>query len=286
MFNKNEFAIALKTINELYENQTYFAQASGVNRTYLSQYMNLKLDSPPSPKVLIGIADASRGTYSYMNLMKICGYINYNENDIKEELEEKLKYYNLTEQEYNDAINCFMHDSQNIQSLAFVLKYSPNPTNRETEREKQILLTILNYVFAFIPNDLDLSNNEEKFYNEFNKALVPAKKMLLSLDKNKIINNSSILLFIAKDQSMSPLLDIGDVAKVNKKQTFNNGETILFLLEKQEYIRKVEKYIDHIEFHAMNPYYPVMRLTNKELEEKEFKCIGKVISVENTSAFK
>lgn len=286
MFNKEDFANMLKKINELYENQTYFSQAAGVNRTYLSQYMNLKLDSPPSPKVLNGIASASKGTYSYMDLMQVCGYINYNEHDIKEELENKLKHFNLTEQEYNDAINCFMHDSEEIQSLAFVLKFSPNSQNNNIEREKQVLLTIMNYVFAFIPNDLEISNDKSKFYSEFNKALVSAKKMLLSLDKNKIINNDSILLFVANDSSMSPLLDIGDVAKVEKGNTFNNGETILFTLEQQKYVRKAEKYIDHIDFRAMNPYYPLMRLTNKDLEEKNFKCIGKVISVENTSAFK
>ena len=44
MFDKNKFATIIKNINELYENQTRFANASGVNRTYLSQYMNLKLD--------------------------------------------------------------------------------------------------------------------------------------------------------------------------------------------------------------------------------------------------
>ena len=46
MFNKVDFANILKKINSLYENQTQFANASGVNRTYLSQYMNLKLDTP------------------------------------------------------------------------------------------------------------------------------------------------------------------------------------------------------------------------------------------------
>ena len=144
----------------------------------------------------------------------------------------------------------------------------------------------MNYVFAFIPNDLEVSNDRNKFYEEFSKALEPAKKMLLSLDKNKIINNDSIFLFVSKDQAMLPLLDVGDVAKIQKKDTFENEETILFELDNQQYIRKVIKFIDHVEFHAMNPYYPVMKFTENELKNKKFNLIGKVISVENKSAFK
>lgn len=74
MFDKEKFALIIKSINEVYENQTSFANASGVNRTYLSQYMNLKLDSPPTPKILRGIAEKSRGVTSYEELMNVCGY--------------------------------------------------------------------------------------------------------------------------------------------------------------------------------------------------------------------
>jgi transcriptional regulator with XRE-family HTH domain len=78
MFNREKFANILKNINELYENQTSFAKKAHLNRTYLSQYMNLKLDSPPSPKKLKGIADASRGITTYEELMEICGHVTEN----------------------------------------------------------------------------------------------------------------------------------------------------------------------------------------------------------------
>ena len=76
MFDKNKFASILKRINEQYENQTSFAKASGVNRTYLSQYMNLSLNNPPSPKILMGIANASKSITTYNDLMYMCGYTN------------------------------------------------------------------------------------------------------------------------------------------------------------------------------------------------------------------
>ena len=75
MFDKNKFANIIKKINDLYENQTDFARKARINRTYLSQYMNLKLDSPPSPKKLRGIADASKNITTYEELMEICGHV-------------------------------------------------------------------------------------------------------------------------------------------------------------------------------------------------------------------
>lgn len=80
MFDKNKFANILKKINDSYDNQVSFARASGVNRTYLSQYMNVKLDSPPTPKILMGIANASKGITNYYELMEICDYIDIDKN--------------------------------------------------------------------------------------------------------------------------------------------------------------------------------------------------------------
>lgn len=83
MFDKIKFANILRKINETYENQVSFANASDVNRTYLSQYMNMKLDSPPTPKILMGIAEASKGITNYYELMEICDYINVDKEEHK-----------------------------------------------------------------------------------------------------------------------------------------------------------------------------------------------------------
>lgn len=75
MFDKNKFAQILKNINETYDSQRDFAKKSGINRTYLSQYMNMKLDEPPKPKILEKLANSSNGIIDYNQLMNICGYI-------------------------------------------------------------------------------------------------------------------------------------------------------------------------------------------------------------------
>lgn len=78
MFDKNKFAQILKNITETYDSQRDFSKKSGINRTYLSQYMNMKLDDPPKPKTLERLANASNGITNYNELMEICGYIEDN----------------------------------------------------------------------------------------------------------------------------------------------------------------------------------------------------------------
>lgn len=103
-------------------------------------------------------------------------------------------------------------------------------------------------------------------------------------DEERNINN--IFQYSVIDSAMLPLLDIGDIAFIYKKDSFENGETILFNLEEKEYIRKVIMADNIIEFHAMNPYYPILKYSKDELKEKKFTIIGKVIKAENKSAFK
>lgn len=97
MFDKNKFAQILKNINETYISQRDFSKKSEINRTYLSQYMNMKLDEPPKPKILKKLADSSNGITTYSELMEICGYINDDYfiklYDLKDDFKETESYY-------------------------------------------------------------------------------------------------------------------------------------------------------------------------------------------------
>lgn len=217
MFNKIDFANILKKINSLYENQTQFANASGVNRTYLSQYMNLKLDTPPSPKILKGIANASKGLTTYDDLMKICDYI--------------------------DIIDNFFEDS--------------------IHQHGNSIPIIDNIIFE---NGSFMVNHNGKYINLEDK-LNPSKEYFA---------------YKVSDDSMLPLLDVGDLAIVCKQNNYENGKTYLIMINDNIVcIRKIIIVQDIIELHAMNPYYPVKKLSNND-----FKIIGRVIKAENKSAFK
>lgn len=135
----------------------------------------------------------------------------------KEELEKELYDFDLSEEEYYDAINCFMHDSKKIQSLAFTLFFTPEFSDKKLNREKQILVTIMKYVLIFVPDNIKVHSTqesiinkqekekyEEEFYTEFDKALNSSKKLLLSLNKSKIIHTNEpkikdIYMHLAKE---------------------------------------------------------------------------------------
>lgn len=108
MFDKKKFAQILKNINETYNSQRDFSKKSEINRTYLSQYMNMKLDEPPKPKTLEKLANSSHNIVSYNELMKICGYIDdvsdekmlflYNNlNDLEKKYDNRKKKLNFEE---------------------------------------------------------------------------------------------------------------------------------------------------------------------------------------------
>lgn len=74
MFDKVRFRDLLKfAMGE--DSVTDFAKKSKVNRTYLSKLLNLKLDSPPSPKIIDKIASKAKNYVSYEALMVEAGYI-------------------------------------------------------------------------------------------------------------------------------------------------------------------------------------------------------------------
>lgn len=81
MFNKVDFANILKKINNEYDSMTEFAKVASLDRSYISKYIHKKLNNPPTPKILSGIANASKGITTYQELMQICGYISKEENN-------------------------------------------------------------------------------------------------------------------------------------------------------------------------------------------------------------
>lgn len=79
MFNKSKFAEILQDIISQYDSISDFAKESSLDRTYLSKYINEKLEHPPSPDILRRISENSNNIIDYLNLMYICNYLNYNE---------------------------------------------------------------------------------------------------------------------------------------------------------------------------------------------------------------
>lgn len=97
MFNIDLFSEILQKITNNYDSISDFSEKSEVNRTYISKYINKKLDTPPSPKVLMKIANSSNDITTYEELMEVCGYLTQANNDLIElrSAQDTLKYENM-----------------------------------------------------------------------------------------------------------------------------------------------------------------------------------------------
>lgn len=79
MFNKNKFAEILQEIISQYDSISSFAEKSSLDRTYISKYVNKKLEHPPSPDVLKKISNSASNITNYLYLMYVCDYLNDND---------------------------------------------------------------------------------------------------------------------------------------------------------------------------------------------------------------
>lgn len=100
----------------------------------------------------------------------------------------------------------------------------------------------------------------------------------------KDISIDNIFAIYANDNSMAPLLDTGDIAIISKQNYFTSGSTYLLKINNgYPIIRKVLQTTVGIELQAMNMWnFP----TQTNLKNSDIEIIGKVIKVENQSAFK
>lgn len=74
MFDKKKFKILLeKALGD--RSKTEYANASGVNRTYISKLLNEKLDNPPTPDIIKRLSNVAHNGITYEQLMKAAGYL-------------------------------------------------------------------------------------------------------------------------------------------------------------------------------------------------------------------
>lgn len=92
MFDIKLFSEILQKISNTYSSISEFAEKSEVNRTYLSKYINMKLENPPTPKILERIANNSNEIVSYAQLMEICGYLNFSLDFEGDQIKQKTEY--------------------------------------------------------------------------------------------------------------------------------------------------------------------------------------------------
>lgn len=193
--------------------QEELAKKINTSRSNIANYENDK--NMPSVDILIKLAGIFHSSVDYLIGTKTT-------KNKKEELEKRLYHFNLTEEEYNSAISCFMNDAEKYEALEIGIQYAPISNDEKIEKERQVLLEISEFVSSFIPdNFINDSNNQismikdfkerdlayKNFYAELDKYLGKAKEFLLSLDKSKIIHN-----YKKTDLNMFPIPVLGKIA--------------------------------------------------------------------------
>lgn len=230
--NINEkVAEILKTIINSYSSLNEFAQKADISSAYISKLINLKYKNPPSPNILKKIANASKGTIDYNELMHLCGYF--------------------------------------------------------TGKVDNSLLNSMQYVPIPIFSDIEEFENYKALLEEYHDDNILIDAFHHTYFKIKLIDDAkNYFAYKIQDDSMLPLVGIGDIAIAKKTSTYEDNETYLFLLDDNILIRKINELKNCIELQTVFSFIEPIKVLKNELEERNFKVLGKVIKVENESYFK
>lgn len=134
MFDKDKFSLLIeKALGD--RTTTEYSNQSGVNRTYISKFLNKGVNNPPSPEILRRLADAAHNDVTYEDLMKAAGYIEKDKQNIKSnnkdynELPPEEKY-----QKSNDFIEYVIEEAE---------KYGYNLRDKSKEEIAGIVIKAL-----------------------------------------------------------------------------------------------------------------------------------------------
>lgn len=198
MFNQNLFANILSKINSTYDSMTEFGKKADLDRSYISKYINKKLDNPPSPDILKKISEASNGIVSYYELMEICGYIDLSSVFLLNDgFETNLCYWN------KEDLKDIGFSQEDIEKLILL-----SNNNNIKNRRKKISDILNKYPETFLNafyNKAIHQTNLKKEQNHNNISSYEIKKRLTDLiEKNELF----LTKLAKKDKLGNPVVEI------------------------------------------------------------------------------
>lgn len=272
MFDKNRFSDILKAINGTYGSQRNFAKKSGINRTYLSQYMNVKLENPPKPDMLKKLADSSNKITTYDELMEVCGYSKtINNVNIREELyqefEKEIMLRNFYAEELDIIKNYLLSDSSDPNYSNYFNQFEIMSDSLEPEKKQFLLDFCSNFVLLVSKNIIKTAGDSSNFFDKnihILKSSSPKKHysscpvyskivagqpnwaegclegyLSIAPDLMGIENPEECFFVRASDESMNKLVNNGGYALIKKQDFVANGEIALVLVNDNDATLKV-----------------------------------------------
>ena len=245
MFDKIKFAAIIKNIKGYYSSQEEFSKKSEIGRTYLSQYMNAKLDDPPSPKILEKLANSSKGITTYNELMFICGYTDQYQNkddyleseDLFNSMMYKLNDAKLSAHELSQLKNICLHNTRNDEANMSINEF----INKFPEKLQTKILNFYNEFldkkFTHIRNKLahgeyyrvpvygQISAGQPNWAEECLEGYLPIDPELMN-----IINPEECFFLRVNGESMNKVIKNGAYALIRKQDIVENGEIAAVLV--------------------------------------------------------
>lgn len=303
MFDTDTFSNILQKIVNQYESISEFAEKSKVNRTYLSKYINKKLDTPPSPKVLMKIANNSHKITDYSELMFICGYLSQNMKveeicknifnkylpelnklDLNKELINTIQLTAIkptteNNEKFNKLISTFSEEKQN-QILEIATKIM-NETNEVFESSIQKIKLDIGYILedvdtnAFsIPVVGKIAAGQPILAEEYQQGTLPVDPNIYGLTSPE-----DLFYLLVSGDSMDRKVQNGDYVLIHKQDYAEDGDIIVAIVnDDDEATLKKYKVINEqfvqLEPMSNNPAYETRTI---DLKNTKFLIIGKAI---------
>lgn len=285
MFNKELFSAILSKINSTYDSMTEFGKKAGLDRSYISKYINRKLNNPPTPKILEKIANVANGITTYEELMVICGYIDppvsayidFAPDDLKKTLQFLVSYIN----DNNISIASLSED-----------KVFQSHTSHLSKSDQKTLLSVIisifrNNKYTYIKNDL-LDSKIDKLGNPvveipllgtvkagYNYMAQENWEGMIEVDKNLIKDGSDYFALRIKGDSMSPVLIENDIVIIKKQNDFETGDLVVAIINGDEAtIKKAKKGNNSILLQPLNTSYEPLIFTEEEMKTIPVEIVG------------
>lgn len=302
MFDVDTFSNILQKIANTYESITEFADKSKVNRTYISKYINKKLDTPPSPKVLIKIANNSNKITSYEELMLTCGYL---EKDMEiDEIFKKifnqylpiLKELKLDDKLINTMYNMTFDSRKYSKEFDTLVSKLPIETQNKVynisseilSKTKEIMTSTINNISIRAKYNID-DNITNKLFNIPVLGKIAAGQPILAdeylegylpVDPNiyGITTPDDYFYLKVSGESMNLKVHNGDYALIHKQDYAENGDIIVAIVNGDDEAtmkryKKINNEIVMLEPMSTLPMEPIVI----NLKETKFQIIGKAI---------
>ncbi|MBU3161650.1 hypothetical protein KPL37_18290 [Clostridium frigoris] len=243
-FDNEKFSSLLKTAIGSSRTITEFSKNCGVARPYISKFLNLKLDTAPSPDVISKFANNARNGVTEDDLSVAAGYI---EDPVNQWLKEMNP--SLTDTERDNLIV----DKRNQANIMY-------------DNNKEILPPIKVPVLSHIDDTegFKSDNDENVSYWSY-----------VTSHETKGVENSFYLSVEDNSMSNTKILE-GDLVYVLPQDYGNNGDIVVVIINGETYIRRFNKINNIIMFQAENAEFDSFAYPNSEFKSSEIKIIGKV----------